>query len=149
MAEQPSPIVQPEEPRQELEPMAMGPEVASNEPPSSEPSGTDDVPIAEGSKPVIGKDAKIQFPKALSVIGGAKVFTSMGYGKGVPSPPPFLSLGLSLEVSQEYILLKGLSRAEINGDEYAQKLLCSHDWFPSMLATLTKDRRKSCLLWLE
>ena len=77
--------------------------------------------------------------KALSVIGGAKIFKSMGYGKEVPPPVPFLSLSLSLEVSQEYIILKGLNRAEIHGGEYAIKLLCSPDWFPSMLATLTKD----------
>ena len=129
--------------------MVPDPEVASNKPPSSDPSGTEDVPVAEGSKPLVGKGAGIQFPKALSVIGGAKVLKSMGYGKEVPPTSPFLSLRVSLEVSQEYILLKGLNRAEIHGGEYATKLLCGHDWFPSMLANLSKDRRDTRLLWLE
>ena len=149
MAELLDPNVQPKEPHQEPTPMVTGPEVASKEPPSSKPSGTEDVPVAEGSKPLIGKGAGIQFPKALSVIGGAKVLKSMGYGKEVPPPAPFLSLSLSLEVSQEYILLKGLNRAEIHGGEYATKLLCGHNWFPSMLATLPKVRRDIRLLWLE
>ena len=73
----------------------------------------------------------------------------MGYGKEVPPPAPLFSHRVSLEVSQDYILLKGLDRADISGGGFVTKVLCGHDWFLSMLATLPKDRRDSRLLWLE
>ena len=65
--------------------------MAPEEPPSSELSGTEDAPVIEGSKPLIGEGAGtngIKFPKALALTEGAKILKSMGYGKEVPGVHP-------------------------------------------------------------
>ena len=101
MAEQNLPTVQLQEQHQDPEAMATGPDTDPSEPQSTEPKGPVDSPIDEGSLPLIDKGAQIQFPNVLSKIGGATVLSSMGYGKGVPPPAPYLSLNLRLDISKE------------------------------------------------
>ena len=56
---------------------------------------------------------------------------------------------MSLDISQEFVLLKAAEKADLSGSEFASELLCGHKWFPSALASIPRSKRESRLLWLE
>ena len=121
-------------------------------PESSPPLGPNDSvePTAEaGSKPLIGKDAYLQFPKALASAGGILCLSSVGYGKDASALHPFLTTCVSLDISKEYVLLKSVERVEMEGSDLTAVLLRGHKWFPNALFHIARDKRESRLHWLE
>ena len=98
---------------------------------------------------MIGGDAKLKYPRALATIGGAKILKALGYDKEALPLSPFLSHSVSLDISQEFVLLKAAEKADLSGSEFASELLCGHKWFPSALASIPRSKREARLLWLE
>ena len=82
MDEQGNPIVHPEETPEDPTNEVSGSEVSPEGPPSSEPKVPEDTQVVVGSQPLIGKGAKIQFPKALTTTGGGQNFKSYGVWQG-------------------------------------------------------------------
>ena len=129
--------------------LASGPVPRPEGSPPLEPKVTVENPIEAGSRSLIGGDAKLKYPRALATIGGAEILKALGYDKEASPLSPFLTTSVSLDISQEFVLLKAAEKADLSGSEFASELLCGHKWFPSALASIPRSKRESRLLWLE
>ena len=99
--------------------LASGPVPRPEGSPPLEPKVTVENPIEAGSRSLIGGDAKLKYPRSLATIGGAEILKALGYDKEALPLSPFLSHSVSLDISQEFVLLKAAEKADLSGSEFA------------------------------